>query len=101
MALPHQNVTRRCSVYAMVARYVRIRDGGGAAFDLIPKTVIYRRFEALLVALSNFKSVTVKPEMEKLSLAEVLALFDSTVQHFYVDEDLLESISESFALTGF
>ncbi|POM71860.1 LOW QUALITY PROTEIN: Hypothetical protein PHPALM_11517 [Phytophthora palmivora] len=61
------------TVYAMIARYVRIRDAVKkleAVFDVIPKAAVHRRIGALLTDLQIFNSVTVKLQIENLSLEE-------------------------------
>ncbi|GMF39161.1 unnamed protein product [Phytophthora fragariaefolia] len=69
----------------MLARYVRIRDEikkVDAVFDLIPKAAMHRRIEALHEDLKILNSVTVKLQVDGLSLADVRTLFDSVVQRF-------------------
>ncbi|GMF52631.1 unnamed protein product [Phytophthora fragariaefolia] len=79
------NATRWSSVFDMLARYVRIRDEikkVDAVFDLIPKAAMHRRIEALHEDLKILNSVTVKLQVDGLSLADVRTLFDSVVQRF-------------------
>ncbi|KAE9014130.1 hypothetical protein PF005_g2532 [Phytophthora fragariae] len=69
----------------MLTQYVRIRDEIKkvyAVFDLIPKATMHRRIEALLEDLKIFNNVTVKPQAQDLSLADVRTLVDSVVQRY-------------------
>eukprot|EP00644_Phytophthora_capsici_P015447 jgi/Phyca11/113634/e_gw1.24.525.1 len=43
---------------------------------------MHRRIEALLKVLSVFQSVTLKLQLEDLTLADIRALFDSIMEHF-------------------
>ncbi|ETO79093.1 hypothetical protein F444_06133 [Phytophthora nicotianae P1976] len=79
------NVTRWSSTFEMVARYVRFRDDikhVESVFDLIPKAAMHRRIEALLKDLRVFQSVTLKLQLEDVTLANVRALFVSITERF-------------------
>ncbi|ETN21260.1 hypothetical protein PPTG_01499 [Phytophthora nicotianae INRA-310] len=79
------NVMRWSSTFEMVARFVRFRDDikhVESVFDLIPKAAMHRRIEALLKDLRVFQSVTLKLQLEDVTLADVRALFDSIIERF-------------------
>ncbi|ETL50528.1 hypothetical protein L916_00253 [Phytophthora nicotianae] len=71
------NATGWSSTFEMVARY-RV----DAVFDLTPKATTHRQIEALLEDLRVFQSVTLKLQLEALTLADVRALFDSVAERF-------------------
>ncbi|ETN23682.1 hypothetical protein PPTG_00225 [Phytophthora nicotianae INRA-310] len=79
------NATRWSSTVEMVARNVRCRDEikrVDIVFDLAPKATTHRRIEALQEDLRDFQSVTLKLQLEALTLADVRVLFDSVAEHF-------------------
>ncbi|ETM56833.1 hypothetical protein L914_00259 [Phytophthora nicotianae] len=71
------NATGWSSTFEMVARY-RV----DAVFDLTPKATTHRQIEALLEDLRVFQSVTLKLQLEALTLADVRVLFDSVAERF-------------------
>ncbi|RLN98007.1 hypothetical protein BBJ28_00014077 [Nothophytophthora sp. Chile5] len=81
------NATRWSSTYAMLERYVKIRDAiltVGAVEELAPRGNAHRRVVAAVDKLKELDSVCVKLQAEKCTMADVRLLFDACTKKYPV-----------------
>eukprot|EP00644_Phytophthora_capsici_P018320 jgi/Phyca11/131982/e_gw1.125.25.1 len=86
------NATRWSSTYAMLERYVKIRDAikhVDAVFELLPKPAAHRRIKVLVENLKAFNSVCKKLQEDDLSMAAVRVLFDRMIEMYPVTKEHL------------
>ncbi|ETP46884.1 hypothetical protein F442_06951, partial [Phytophthora nicotianae P10297] len=92
-----RNVTRWSSTFAMVERYVRIRQDikkVDAVEELIPTDGKHRKLLALLEHLKKFESVCKRLQRDETNMADVRLLFDSLVAEYPVMGEHLKSAAK-------
>jgi len=81
------NATGWSSTYAMLERYVKIRDAiltVSAVEELVPRGNAHRRVVAVVDKLKELESVCIKLQAEKCSMADVRLLFDACTKKYPV-----------------
>ncbi|ETL95637.1 hypothetical protein L917_06599 [Phytophthora nicotianae] len=92
-----RNVTCWSSTFAMVERYVRIRQDikkVDAVEELIPTDGKHRKLLALLEHLKKFESVCKRLQRDETNMADVRLLFDSLVAEYPVMGEHLKSAAK-------
>ncbi|ETP09366.1 hypothetical protein F441_14768 [Phytophthora nicotianae CJ01A1] len=89
-----RNATRWSSTYAMVDRYVRIRDAirqVEAMEDYVPSGVSHKKLVTLLAELEKLGTVCTALEHERITLADVRLLFDKVIADYPIMADRLRA----------
>ncbi|ETO82003.1 hypothetical protein F444_03769 [Phytophthora nicotianae P1976] len=89
-----RNATRWSSTYAMVDRYVRIRDAirqVEAAEDYVPSGVSHKKLVTLLAELEKHDTVCTALQHERTTLADVRLLFDKVIAYYPIMADHLRA----------
>eukprot|EP00644_Phytophthora_capsici_P008308 jgi/Phyca11/114284/e_gw1.26.396.1 len=89
-----RNATRWSSTYAMVDRYVRIRDAirqVEAVEDYVPSGVYHKKLVTLLAELERLDTVYAALQHERTTLADVRLLFDEVIADYPIMADHLRA----------